>query len=1026
MNEFQLDNSTIKTTTIQQINDINISSKKSKQNIKEQIKKFQLFICLKGCFNHLIKNYNYCLSKCSLITQFLLFLVPFSFLLYFAIYFLHYFGFERIFKFDYYYAVEKEYLNYLISDLDDIHFEISSKEIESQFEDIDNLYFFEIYFQELISMGLLDEDPPQKIFPNISQNSQTLYQSYDEFQKDNNINCIYTLSEEEVKKYIDDREDNLSEIAKIYYYFLPIITYEAITKKTYINETYLISYEFDYETKEIMGDSLYFSYPSKANEFIITSNFFPTNSIMSPQVSKNKIEHKEKYNNSFYKENWFIQQDYNYRNIANDDNSCEIIFSNLNYDYYGILNKSNIVSLQSYFHSNINNKAYIINIIYYISQKEYIEESLEFSSFLLFNDSLDPLETEKYSDNDTFLVSKLNIAELTLSNTITNYFHYGMYDKNYNFFKHGISFDSINLEELGEPLKLYKSIENFKIDLRYFSSLYLYSSLFRKLNYNLTKEESKQLTEINFDNENNITQNICKEINFSSYLNYLENENIDCFNENNMLYYSERGTQEDIFHFNYNAMPYCICLPLYCLKHLEKGIDIFEYAEEIKLPDKCQNIFKNYLNGVEEKHKEHSSKSNPILKFDFGFNNLDVLSGDLKESIEDEFYIYKSLKFSQLPKIIFMIITLVSNSPIKDLLSTLISKIDEMKSYYIIIELSGMFIAFITGIILVIVKILKITKVIADYEKIHQNFLYKIESSTTKEKNQDKNNNENTNFNSMNKLEKVNYSDNLDLKRNGKNFLNNNNIYNINFYSNDNSLLNELSILFRNYYKFSKEELNKLNHENKHSKNQQQYSDFEENELFKFLKIISFYIPKFKLNVSMDYNFYINSKLNKNYLKSITKGQHHNHQLILLTQSVIFELLSTENIENYGLITNFNFKYITNINVNLKKENSSIKNSMFSFVEKDTSKYNEDDKSYNNNEILIEGQNKKDNIKIIWKEKNKILEEFENNFENDDYLKKDKIHSAFDSYLINAYYKYTKKILCFKSSSSESLEEKDE
>ena len=56
-------------------------------------------------------------------------------------------------------------------------------------------------------------------------------------------------------------------------------------------------------------------------------------------------------------------------------------------------------------------------------QKEYIEESLEFSSFLLFNDSLDPFETEKYSDNDTFLVSKLNIAELTLFNTIKNYFH---------------------------------------------------------------------------------------------------------------------------------------------------------------------------------------------------------------------------------------------------------------------------------------------------------------------------------------------------------------------------------------------------------------------------------------------------------------------------------------------------------------------------------------------------------------------------------------------------------------------------
>ena len=197
---------------------------------------------------------------------------------------------------------------------------------------------------------------------------------------------------------------------------------------------------------------------------------------------------------------------------------------------------------------------------------------------------------------------------------------------------------------------------------------------------------------------------------------------------------------------------------------------------------------------------------------------------------------------------------------------------------------------------------------------------------------------------------------------------------------------------------------------------------YEENELFTFLKIISFYIPRFKLNVSMDYNFYINSKLNKNFLKLITKGQHQSNQLILLTQSVIFELLSTENIENYGLITNFNFKYITNINVNIKKENNSIKNSMFSFIEKET---NENEFSYNNNEMLIEGQNNKDNIKIIWKEKNKIFEEFENNFENDDYLKKDKINSAFNSYLINAYYKYIKKIT-FKNSSSLLFEDKAE
>ena len=1023
MNENKEDFSTVKTFTIQQLNDNNISSKKTKKNIKEKITKFQLFICFKSCFNKLIRKWNYYLSKCSLIAQFLIFLIPFSLLLYFTIYFLHYFGFERIFKFDYYYAIENEYLKYLISDIDDIHFEVSSKEIKTQFEDIDNLYFFEIYFQELISMGLLDEDPPHKIFPNISENSENLYQAYDEYQKDNDINNIYTISKEEAKKNIDEREDNLSEIAKIYYYFLPLITYEAITKKTYINETFLLSYEFNYTTKEALGeDYLYFSYPSKANELINTNNFIPLNRFMSPQVGKYEFRYQEKLNNSFYKDNWFLHQDYEYRKSAGDNHSCEIFFSNLNYDYYGKLNKSNIVSLQSYFHSNKNDKSYIINIIYYINQKEYKEESLEFSSFLLLNESLSEFKGTKYSDNDTFLVSNLNMVELTLSKTIKNYFHYGMYDKNYNFFKHGVSFDTLNLEDFGEPLKYYKSIPNFNIDLRYFSSLYLYSSLFKKLEFNLSKEDSKELNEINFINTNNIVQNICKEINFNSYLNYLEEGNIDCFNENNILYYSEQGSMEDIFHFNYNSMPFCICLPLYCLKHLKKGIDKIEFVEKIKLPDKCQNIFKSYLNGIEEKYKNHSVENNPMLGINYGLNKMNVFSGDLEDMIEDEFYIYKSVKFPQLPKIIFMIVTLVDNSSMKNLLITLITTIDKIKSYYIIIELGGMLFAFLGGIIVIILKILKISKVVIDYEKIHQNFLYKLETSSNKEKNHIKNNNEYSNFNSMNKLEKVNYSDNLILKKNGKSYLNDNSIYNTNLYSNDNSLLNELSIIFRKYYKFTKEEVIEINHENKHSN--KQHLIYEENELFKFLKIISLYIPRFKLNVSMDYNFYINSKLNKNYLKSITKGQHQSNQLILLTQSAIFELLSTENIDNYGLITNFNFKYITNINVNIKKENSSIKNSMFSFIEKEGNN-DENDFSYNINEILLD-KNNKDNIKMIWKEKNKIFEEFENNFENDDYLKKDKISSAFNSYLINAYYKYIKKIITVKNSSSLLYEDKAE
>ena len=474
-------------------------------------------------------------------------------------------------------------------------------------------------------------------------------------------------------------------------------------------------------------------------------------------------------------------------------------------------------------------------------------------------------------------------------------------------------------------------------------------------------------------------------------------------------------------------MPYCICMPLYCLKNLDSGkdnIDTNNFEDEIKLPNKCQNNLKNYINGIDENFKNNSNKFENILDFNFGLNNINLFSGNIKGNIEDEFYIFKTLSFPQIPKITIMIVTLVDNSSIKELLSSLITKIDTIKSYYIIIELSGMLVAFILGNMLIIIGILKISKVIFDYEKIHKNFLKKLES-TNKGINSKKNNKNNYNnyFTSEKNLEKVNYSNNNQnlIKAIDKNIFKDNNkdIYNI-YISNDNPLLNDLGGIFMNYYKITKEELVKINHETKKLKIEKY--KIEENELFKYLRIISYFIPKFKLNVSLDYNFYLNSKLNVNFLKSMTKGQKYSQQLIQITQSVIYELLSTEKVENCGLITNFQFKYITNINFNNKKEKSCIKNSMFTFLEKE--KDDISNNQNNNKEIYIKGDNKKDNNQIIWKERNKILDEFENNFENDDYLKKDKIISAFDSYITNVYYKYINKIIYLNSQSSSLFGEK--
>ena len=671
--------------------------------------------------------------------------------------------------------------------------------------------------------------------------------------------------------------------------------------------------------------------------------------------------------------------------------------------------------MQSYFHSD--NKSYIINIIYFIGQKIIKDEYLDFSTFILINDSILPMIEEKYSDNDTFLISKSRIPELALSSKLSQYFHYGMYDKNYNFFKHGVSFDNINIQTLAEPLKYYKSSERFNIDLRYFSSLYLYSSLYRILDYNKTTEETKPLTEIYFFNKDNILQNICSRINFNSYISYLKLEQIDCFDDNNLLYYSERDTQEDIFHFNYNTMPYCICLPLYCLKNLDNNHvpDKIEYIEEMILPDKCQNNYKTYLNGINEIFKNQSDEVISFLEFNFGLNDINIFSENIKESIEKEYYIIKSYKFPQFPDLTFLIFSFVDNSPLKEILCNLITKIDTIKSYYIIIELSGMILAFVIGNIIIIRNIKKISNVIFDFEKIHEKFLYKLESSSMSGLNK---NNDNTIFNSNFNIdsEKLSNTDNLGLIKNVK-ITEDSNIDNNLFFSNENSLFNELLLLYCKYYNITKEELIKKNYKSKHSnKKKDKYQSEEENELFKFLRIMSIYIPKFKLNVSVEYNFYLNSNLNNNYIKSITKGQHLKARQ--LTQSVIFELLSTEcTQDNSGLITNLNFKYITNINIDSKIDNNAIKNSMFSFA--DTEMKNFKHKIFESKDILIEDENIKDNLKIIWKEKNKVFEELENNFENDDYLKKEKLREAFDSFLINTYYKYLQKILTDSSSTYE-------
>ncbi len=992
------------------------------QNLKDKnpIAKSKLLMCLKRYFKKLYLKIYRLFSRLTILCQYLIFVIPLSFLMYFILIVIHYHAFEKIIKFDFFVAIKNSYLNYLTVDLDDIHFEIGSLEIKSSFEELEGFYFFRIYFKELISMGLLNET--SKIYPNISDYSETLYESLNEYQNIIKMSSDYSIPQNYSKIYIDNRKDGFSEIAKLYYHLFPTISFELYNRELYVNQSFLIMYEFDNSTYNVKNDYLYFSFPRYSYEGADKlSNFYQDNSHISPTISlKNNVTHGKKENDTFYNENWFVKQDYDFRVLSSKQISNKISIFHLNYNYFGKLNKTNIISIQNY--ETFNNKNYIINYIFFINQNSLKQESFDYSTFLIYNNSckLKMEERERYSDNQTYSIFKSNIIELTLSANLSKYFHYGMYDKNNNFYKNAISFDSFDIENLGEPVNYYNTTEKFNIDLRYFSSLYLYTLLFINSEYNQSINDETYQIQINFEEKNNITKNICKEYNYSSYIEYLENEKINCKNIQNLQYYSQRKVPKTKPLYNFMFMPYCICLPLYCLK---EDSNWTKFSDNISLPDRCQNYYKYYDNGMNKKNKDILISINERINF---FTNK------LKEKLEDEYFIYKYMKFSNIPGIYFLVVNFVDNSILNDLLLYLIDEIDMLQFHFNVgITFYYLIIICILNYIL-IHNIKKLSQVIFEYQKKHEYFLYQ---SSLENINNEKAEKQANSYYYSNKLEIIfNGADNVPLLKNdneNNDYSSNNDIFNDNLIPN-NILLEDLIKIFNKYYNVSIENL--LKKYKKNTKDSILYKNKiniieEKNELFKLLSILSLNAPKFKLNISFDFNFYMNSKLNENFIKFIVKSQLIQSQQILLTQSVIYEILSTESIEDYGLIENLNFKYISNVSFLSKNENS-IKKTMFNYA-KNEIKYDKNNESLspelNNFKKENKGQaniNKtidndvNNDIEIIWKERNILMDDFESNFENDDFIKRDKLEQNFDYFLINVYLKYIKKINAISENST--------
>ena len=954
-----------------------------------------IFVCIKKIIVWLITKIDSVITNCSILTQYVLVLIPFSIIAIVLIFSTHLIFYQNLYLFNFQKGIKEEFLDNYITEMDDTQAELNGFVTKENYIDIENQLFFEVYYRELASIGLL-ENENKRTFPNISTNSDTMYSIIDNYYKGSNIKDIHTIPNDISKKYVDDRGDQIGELAKIYYYMIPILLHSSYMMNAFINESYFISYEFDPNSRNIINNEIFFTFPRNKDTFNQNDNFTPNNHLLNPLINTSHFEHTDLISNSFYSENWFMKQDNHFREKLeiSKNGYSNVSLAHLNVEFNGNINKSLILTTQQYVKSKNTNRYFIINIIFFMGEGFIKENEQINTNFIVKNNfNNEKYENEKYSDNETFVILKSDITEYSLSLLDHQYFHYGLSEINNSFFKNGVSFDSFNLDFLYDPFQFYKSVENFELDLKYLSTLYLYKTLFQTTNFSLIKKKREEVYLFNFNDAEKI-QKICSVINFKSYTDYYEQSGINCWEKGNSIFYSKEEFQNISMIDIYSKYPFCSCIPLYCLnnyKNISNNFDEIVLASEINLPTKCQNkLISNEIEG-----NQNYNDNNAFVRLPKKFYNLII---SLLEIPKTDYLKIKYENLDQLPGYYFLIMTQIkmSISLFWYYFFSLITQIE-----IIILVLGITIISSVICMIIMYVNLRRYSLIIKEFKKKHELFVFHSEENSSNDDNQKYKNNE------KGKIEGYNMNnENMPLLQNeGRDAVG----------TNDNTLLDDLFSIFCKHYKLGRKDLEEYYSQQKHeTKNQMKLKMMmEKNELFRLLSMYSVLAPIFRLNLSLDYKMYNYSKIIKKYDQYVSQVININKEQTRLTQNILYELLSTENISDYGLISNLNFKYISNIRAELKE--NCIQNAMFKNVINRIKGKNEDlnESEMNINDIflIIKDGDEKQNIKLILKQKNELMEMFKNKFEADDYINFNKIESSFNFYLINSYYKYLKQII---------------
>jgi hypothetical protein len=248
-----------------------------------------IFISIHRLFVFLKKKHDEFVASCSVLTQLTIFLIPSSIICTLSIFFVHYYFYVSLYEFNFHKGIKEEFMDYYVTEMDDVRSELENFNIKENYIDTEDLFFFDVYYKELASIGLLD-NPNKTNIPDISPYSDTLYEIYNDIAKDDNSQDIFTIPKEKAKENIDYRkQDSIGELAKLFYYMQPIMANGAFLTRLIINQTFFIAYEFN-EERKIKNKELFFTLPRKGDAFNGHDNFTPDNFLINPLIYSEEME----------------------------------------------------------------------------------------------------------------------------------------------------------------------------------------------------------------------------------------------------------------------------------------------------------------------------------------------------------------------------------------------------------------------------------------------------------------------------------------------------------------------------------------------------------------------------------------------------------------------------------------------------------------------------------------------------------------------------------------------------------------